>query len=184
MWHRGTKLLGARRLHANGTTSELGNATSYNIASTSFILAGGDDYRAFAAAPFLFPSGPTMDEMMMADLAAAAPGAVRGRWGGGRALGGGVGWGGGGAGGYQRQRRRAPSPAHPPPPTPTPHPPPPTPHTPHPTPHTPHPTPHTPHPTPLQITVPDPAKERRIINCAMPYVDCAQEELYGPCCLD
>lgn len=47
----------------------------------------------------------------------------------------------------------------------------------------------TPHPRrlpcpPMQIAVPDPAKERRIINCAMPYVDCGNAELYGLCCRD
>jgi hypothetical protein len=35
-----------------------------------------------------------------------------------------------------------------------------------------------------QIKVPDPKKERRIINCAAAYVDCSKTDLYGPCCFD
>jgi hypothetical protein len=93
VWHRGARLLGAARLHPNGTASPLGDATPYNVASTAYILSGGDGYTQFAAAPFLYPSGATMDEMMMADLAAAAPNAVGGSGGGGdtQAWGGGSG---------------------------------------------------------------------------------------------
>jgi hypothetical protein len=36
----------------------------------------------------------------------------------------------------------------------------------------------------LQINVPVPAAERRIINCAAAYVDCANADLFGPCCLN
>jgi len=40
-----------------------------------------------------------------------------------------------------------------------------------------------PNPNPnQQIDVPDPAKERRIIDCAASYVDCVRyPELYAPC---
>ena len=35
-----------------------------------------------------------------------------------------------------------------------------------------------------QIVVPDPAKERRIIDCNASYVDCKDEGWFGPCCKD
>ncbi|GBF87994.1 hypothetical protein Rsub_00706 [Raphidocelis subcapitata] len=35
---------------------------------------------------------------------------------------------------------------------------------------------------PAPIVVPDPAKERRIIDCDASYVNCQDEGLYGPCC--
>ncbi|KAI8473348.1 MAG: Metallo-dependent phosphatase-like protein [Monoraphidium minutum] len=108
-WHRGTDLLAAALLFPNGTTSDLEDGKTYNVASNSYILSGGDGYTTFAKAPFLMPSGPTMDELMAADLEEMAPGS---------------------------------------------------------------------------IAIPDPTKERRIINCAAAYVDCGNPEVYRPCCLD
>ncbi|GBF87697.1 hypothetical protein Rsub_00408 [Raphidocelis subcapitata] len=109
MWHRGTKLLGVELLNPDGSTSPLEDGKSYNVASSTYTLSGGDDYSEFAKAPYLFPSGPAMEQLMMDDLQRAAPNSIK---------------------------------------------------------------------------VPDPAKERRVINCAMPYVDCANEKLFGPCCRD
>lgn len=37
---------------------------------------------------------------------------------------------------------------------------------------------------PAPIVVPDPAKERRIIDCNASYVDCKDEGWFGPCCKD
>lgn len=33
-----------------------------------------------------------------------------------------------------------------------------------------------------QLVPPDPAQQRRIVDCAAAYVDCANAALYGPCC--
>jgi hypothetical protein len=38
--------------------------------------------------------------------------------------------------------------------------------------------------TAKQIKIPDPDKERRIINCEASYVDCSNLPLYGPCCTE
>lgn len=49
-WHRGGKLLAAKRLLPDGSTAPLDDATSYNVASTTYLFSGGDGYSMFAKA--------------------------------------------------------------------------------------------------------------------------------------
>ena len=160
LWHHGAALLGVKRLLPDGKMEDLEDGRSYLIASTSYQLSGGDGYSAFAAAPFLEPSGETMDALLTQALEAARPAPVR-----------------------PQEGRLAPwgcccwccprasrwiallsvallaqlsprfAPAFPT---------------------------HTNIKT--QIKVPDPEKERRIVDCAAAYVDCANAALFGPCC--
>jgi 2',3'-cyclic-nucleotide 2'-phosphodiesterase (5'-nucleotidase family) len=155
MWHRGDALLDAVRLLPGGKTAPLDDAARYNVASTSYILNGGDGYAMFATGPPpIYPSGDPVDELLISALVAARPKAVcvfglgfffGGGWVGarGRGL---ASW----SGSACSKLTNSPAP-----PTTT--------------------------QTP-QIPVPNPAKDRRIIDCAKAYVDCANAELYGPCC--
>ncbi len=72
-------MLGVKRLLPDGkTTADLVDSTTYNVASTSYILSGGDEYDSFADPEFLYPSGDPVDEIMAADLTATMPDAVSG----------------------------------------------------------------------------------------------------------
>jgi hypothetical protein len=89
IWHRGPKLLAAKLLSSNGTTSAIDPDAKYNVATLDYLANGGDGFKDLAAAPSLMALGRQIDELMFADVKAAMPKAVRGRG----ALGWGRGWG-------------------------------------------------------------------------------------------